>query len=169
MRRPQKPFTVEVKRIRKGAGAKILVDETPKKEAVSREWPRPIAAPAPVPAQSQPAPPRRILEAIEPPPVVASATETIVADTTVRRGRGRPRKSVDVVNDGEAVRVIPRIEPVVVRARPKPRPAAAPVEAPFVFAPPAPVLEARPRDRANEADNLPRGERWKRRLPKVLW
>lgn len=177
MRRPQKTFTVEVKRGRKNAPTKILGGETPKIDAAAAREPfKPNPPPAAVVLESQPAPPRRILEAIEPPPPSLFATapdaatiDSVVATTTIRR-RGRPPKPANSVGEGETSRV-----EAAVKAKPRSRPLqkVPPVEgAVVVAAAPAKVAQqARVShgDRAEAAGNLPRGERWKRRLPKVLW
>lgn len=175
MRRPQKPFTVEVKRGRKGPAAKFLGAEAPKADA-----PMPIksAAPNPPPAafQPRPEPPRRILETIAPPPVAALAPDEVVAGAPKVRGRKRTNGKAHgepVLASREAEKR-PRPKPVRLEA---PRVAGASerkqasVPRPFIFAAPlaAPVLRAAHDERAEAADALPRGERWKRRLPKVLW
>lgn len=212
MRRPQKPFSVEVKRARKGAvsgtpvfTAKPALLDVPKAES-------PILAP---PEREKPR--RRILEAIEPdlPPAVvdephfreaAIAGASPQAESSKPR-RGRPRK-IALAPDASPVRANPvraksptrTKSPARVNASTRAK-SGARMESSAVFAPtrresfaiaesafvaPAPreangaiaSKPARPNNhvghvthagRVEAASGLPRGERWKRRLPKVLW
>jgi hypothetical protein len=188
VRRPQKPFSVEVKRGRNGAASaapaffsKLVRQTVP---AVEK---RP-ATPPPEPAKPQ----RRILEAIEmepaPAPVAeeASVSPAFLFAETVKPRRGRPPKAARVEepaaerpklvarNDSATIYTFARREvvavakPVVTVAAP-----ASKTKHPVV-AQGAPVeLSAHGHvnhaERVEEATSLPRGERWKRRLPKVLW
>lgn len=196
MRRPQKPFTVEVKKVRKGGFARLLGvgpqwSDSDRAEDAPKEQPAP---PQPAPPRAEPAPPRRILEAIEPASDRAAADEAgldaaapetspAAGDTETKpRRRGRPPKVVTVAGGAE-----PAAAPKV-RAVPAPRkkspanksrleielapPIAAPADPAPVFAPalaPEPTGRVAQNNRAEAASSLPRGERWKRRLPKVLW
>lgn len=196
--RPQKPFTVEVKRGRRGASsARLATAPKPLKSLDAKPAALPERKPAPPPPPVS-TPPRRILDAIEPviQQVPVEAVETLeaveVLETAApKRRRGRPPKAGRVPQD-EA--------PASARASRKTtrRPEAAAVP---VRAMPAPVLEPPPAREANQAavhangriilanvapgqtthgrvthgdrveaaTSLPRGERWKRRVPKVLW
>lgn len=209
MRRPMKPFSVEVKRGRNGAAsaAPHFFSKLERQPAPVEKRP---ATPAPEPAKPQ----RRILEAIvaEPAPAPAAAEEPAVARTSlfaesIKPRRGRPpkeardqtsapeRPKLVASNKSAAVYTYARREIVVV-AEP---PAAAYVAAPPRKKKPAVVGFAAQNGRAiqngllgaqnkngaaeefsthghvnhaervEEATSLPRGERWKRRLPKVLW
>lgn len=190
MRRPQKPFTVEVKRVRKGAFAKQLGVETPKTEVPAlKEASKPPLAAAGLQPDSGPT--RRILEAIEPPP---ASPMDVVANATPRRPRGRPPKTVQNVPP-KATKVVAGAKTRAARseadvnAGPTPRRIVSPAEVSVVYLTP-PLAPARENGastgaslgastgasagvshggRAEAASNLPRGERWKRRLPKVLW
>jgi hypothetical protein len=123
-------------------------------------------------------PPRRILDAIEPEPVAEIVEPVATAEAPRRRGRpplARPlaprpsparAASSRAENSAEA--------PVAPRVRREKRRVVKAAAAPVVVAPP-PVVRIAPPPRAAVADRrecseaLPRGERWKRRLPKVLW
>jgi hypothetical protein len=187
VRRPQKPFSVEVKRARKGAasGAPVFISKPAPLEAHKSETP-PIAPP------EREKPRGRILEAIEPdlpPPVV---DETSIAGASPRAEsakprRGRPRK-VQLAPEAPVARVN---YPARAKSGARRDTAAALAHArreTFVIFEPAPVQKsqegngiaakmARPAhvghvdhaSRVLAASDLPRGERWKRRLPKVLW
>jgi hypothetical protein len=189
VRRPQKTFVVEVKRARKGAVAKILGAETHKIEAdpspgKSNE---PLAPELEAPP-AEAAPPRRILEAITPPPAPEisdpapelSHPTPVVTKPTPRRPRGRPPKSAGATS----LPTIAAASPAVAKApRPeaKNRPLAAPrkrlaaaevvpaLPARLPTSAPGPTPHVTHGDRVEAATSLPRGERWKRRLPKVLW
>jgi hypothetical protein len=186
VRRPQKPFTVEVKKVRKGGFARFLGagpqwSESDLAEDAPKDQPSPQAAPP----RAEPAPPRRILEAIEPvsesAPAPEGSPEPVGEIETKPRRRGRPPKVVAIAADEQpavapkvraaraprkkshAIEISPEIELV--------RPVVATPPAP-VFAPastPEPSVRVAQANRAEAAGSLPRGERWKRRLPKVLW
>ncbi len=97
MRRPQKPFSVEVKRGKKSAasGFPMLLSKQPEPVAPTLAEAK-FSAP---PAAEPPKPQRRILQAIEPEPVrvhsvvepLDFAAEPAPADPMKRR-RGRPPK-----------------------------------------------------------------------------
>jgi hypothetical protein len=192
VRRPQKPFTVEVKKVRKGGFARFLGagpqwSESDLAEEAPKDQPAPLQS---APPRAEPAPPRRILEAIAP------ASDAVAADEpgsdaarvtspepageteTKPRRRGRPPKIVTVAGGPESV-AAPKVRAVPAPRKKSPamksRPAIELVT-PVVAAPaPAPISAPEPNarvaqsNRAEAASNLPRGERWKRRLPKVLW
>jgi hypothetical protein len=196
VRRPQKPFTVEVKKVRKGGFARFLgagpqwIGSDPAEDA-PKEQPAPPQA---APPRAEPAPPRRILEAIAPlseAPAADEAGSDATPETspepageieTKPRRRGRPPKVVTIAEGAESavapkVRVVPapRKKSPTIKSRPEiervPPVAAAPVFAPAlapVFAP-EPTARVAQASRGEAANSLPRGERWKRRLPKVLW
>ncbi len=203
MGRPQKPFTVEVRRGRKGASSprpavvpkRLRAQEPAVAAAVERQFVAPPAAPPPAP--------RRILDAIEPIPVQepTEVAKAIVAESDLGKPRrGRPPKSTTAVAPRKPGR--PRLDPSRQTKAPEAKvlfAAEAEAEAEAVQAPVAPspavlspVAQAAPReassvrahglahspsthghvshvDRAEAATSLPRGERWKRRVPKVLW
>jgi hypothetical protein len=200
VRRPQKPFTVEVKKVRKGGFARILGagpqwSESDLAEQAPKEQPAPPQAAAP---RAEPAPPRRILEAIEPVSESAPANKADAAPEmspelageteTKPRRRGRPPKIVIVAKDEPPAAPKPRAVPAprkkspaiikkspAIKKRPEIElvpPIAAPAVSALVFAPapaPEPIARVAQANRAKAASSLPRGERWKRRLPKVLW
>ena len=181
MGRSQKPFVVEVKRGRKGAasGRSIVLPKSleaaPGARAEARVRP-------PEPPKDAVKPPRRILDAIEPVPAPAQVLESAVLELAavavdpLNRRRGRPAKTARVPAQESERPVVARKEEAPIARR---------VRREFVFKPEnIVVLAAPPRDvkialrahghvthveRAEVADSLPRGERWKRRLPKVLW
>jgi hypothetical protein len=180
--RPQKPFTVEVRRGRKGAPSSPVPALAPKpskkrepvaKAAVEHEH-QPVAAPPP--------PPRRILAAIEQPP---APPPVLVEPQIAKPRRGRPPKSEIAVaprKPGRPRRDPPRqifIEPEAAAAPVGPPPVslAAPRETNIVHLVAQGSADRVPSkhghishvDRAEAATCLPRGERWKRRVPKVLW
>jgi hypothetical protein len=171
MRKEPKSFTVEVKR-RPGGAAKKPAPFLPVAEA--RPAPQPadafFRATAPEP-EAPAAPIRRILPCL----VTEAAMETAQAEALStaepeRRPRGRPRKPK---NQDEPAPLAPRK-----RGRPRKNPVAnvpvvrpAPVEAPVRVAQ-SPALVAlttseRATARRSAVVGLPRGERWKRRLPKA--
>jgi hypothetical protein len=201
VRRPQKPFTVEVKKVRKGGFARILGagpqwNESDLAEQAPKEQPAPPQAAAPRAAL---APARRILEAIEPVSESAPANEAdaapeispgLAGETEIKpRRRGRPPKIAIVAKDAEPPaapkpRAVPaprKKSPAIIKKSPaikrRPEvelvpPITAPAVAALVLAPapaPAPIARVAQANRAEAASSLPRGERWKRRLPKVLW
>lgn len=209
MRRPQKPFSVEVKRCRNGAasGAPVFLSRL-ERHAVPVVEKRP-ATPQPEPAKPQ----RRILEAIvtEPAPAPAAAEEPVNTRSSlfaesVKPRRGRPPKDAPILASApERPKLVASNESAVYTyARREIVGVAEPAAAAYVAAPPrkkkpAVVGLAAPNgiatqngllgaengngapaefsayghvnhaERVEEATSLPRGERWKRRLPKVLW
>jgi hypothetical protein len=192
VRRPQKPFSVEVKRGRNGAASaapaffsKLVQHVIPVVEK------RPATHP-PEPAKPQ----RRILEAIEIEAAPAPAAEEApiagasMFAKSVKPRRGRPPKVAEepvaerpklvARNDSATIytftrrEVVAVAEPVITVAPPGSKTKYA------VVARGAPIVNSAPAEpsahgyvnhaeRVEEATNLPRGERWKRRLPKVLW
>ena len=185
MRRPQKPFSVEVKRGRKGAasGAPTFISK-PEPHVVPTAEKR-QATPPPEPAKPQ----RRILEAIEPERAAAPAaaeapvTRASLFAESVKPRRGRPPKVALVPAPvAERPKVAARNEPSAVYSYVR-REVFAVVE-PVVHAGATPhkakhaaalvgqtehVGHVTHAARVEAATSLPRGERWKRRLPKVLW
>jgi hypothetical protein len=190
VRRPLKPFSVEVKRGRNGAASATPAFLSKlERHAVPAVEKRP-AAPRPDAAKPQ----RRILEAIvtepAPEPVVAEALAAPVSvfAESVKPRRGRPPKVERVQAPViERPKLAPRSEAVVypfarreivavaepvnyVAATHKVKHAvggsSAQANASSEFSTHGHVNHAA---RVEEATGLPRGERWKRRLPKVLW
>jgi hypothetical protein len=194
VRRTLKPFSVEVKRGRNGAASAAPVFFSKLERQPAPVEKRPAMAP-PEPAKPQ----RRILEAIvtEPAPEPVAVTEAPVTHDfllteSVKPRRGRPpkialveepvseRPKVEARKDSATIYTFARREVVAV-AKPVGTVAAiprkskqavaaqdAPVErsAPVEFAAHGHVNHA---ERVEKATSLPPGERWKRRLPKVLW
>ena len=193
MRRTLKPFSVEVKRGRNGAASAAPLFFSKERQPAPVEK-RPAMAP-PEPAKPQ----RRILEAIvmEPAPAPAAVTEAPVTHDfllteSVKPRRGRPpkialveepvseRPKVEARKDSATIYTFARREVVAV-AKPVVTVAPTPSKTKHaVVAQGAPVGNSAPvelsahghvnhAERVEEATSLPRGERWKRRLPKVLW
>lgn len=170
MRKERKAFTVEVKR-RPGVGSKkpslptyALLQAPEPQPADALFKPRP---PEKVEAQVE-EPARRILPCLVTEAAFdAAKEEALTQNALAPRPRGRPRKQ----------RGLDDAAPLAPRKRGRPRKAAPePVErleqpvAPVVLsAPPAPVGQSvRAVSRRAAVGELPRGERWKRRLPKAL-
>jgi hypothetical protein len=187
VRRPQKPFSVEVKRGRNGAASAAPAFFS---KLVRHAVPVVEKRPA-TPAPELTKPPRRILEAIEMEPAPAPAVDEAPVNPaslfaeSVKPRRGRPPKAARkeepdaqrpklvARNDSATIYTFTRREVVAVAATPnKTKPAlvaqGAPVgnSAPMELSSHGHVNHA---ERVEEATSLPRGERWKRRLPKVLW
>jgi hypothetical protein len=186
--RPQKPFVVEVKRGRRGAvsglpTAMLKLPEPAPEAAAERR---------PAPPREPPKPQRRILDAIEPAPapvVLEPGLEPVeaVASDPLKRRRGRPPKAAGVPAQASKRPAAERREqkPVVAVARreflPVPVAHAAPTgEAKIIVRANGHVAghvtqghmthgHVTHVERVEAATALPRGERWKRRLPKVLW
>jgi hypothetical protein len=206
--RSQKPFVVEVKRGRRGGVAAPFTVVPKSPDSALKTLAEASFAPPPEP----PKPPRRILDAIEPEPVVLAAPEEApVAADPLKRRRGRPPKVAGAPPSPRKQRpaVAERDEAPILAARREFPPVAAGRVAPLrkpkvVFRPQIPnhgqggghvaqppvtqspvtvghvTLGQATRDsvphghlthdgRVEAATGLPRGERWKRRLPKVLW
>ena len=183
MGRPQKPFVVEVKRGRRGAVSGLPTAILKLPEAT----PEAVAERRPAPPRETPKPQRRILDAIEPAPAPAvseSVTEPVeaVAADPLKRRRGRPPKAAGAPAQATKRPAAARREkaPVVPVARRE----FLPVADDHVAPPREPKMVVRANgladgqlnhghmthvDRVAAATGLPRGERWKRRLPKVLW
>ncbi len=187
MGRPQKPFVVEVKRGRRG-GVSALPTTMLKEPA-----PEAIAERRPAPPREPPKPQRRILDAIEPAPAPQLVSEPVstvavgLVDPPKRR-RGRPPKAAAAPAPETKRPVVARRvkAPVVPVARreflpvPDRHTAASVMVAPRVETKKVIRVDGNANghmthghmthgDRLEAATALPRGERWKRRLPKVLW
>jgi len=171
VRGPQKPFVVEVKRGRKNSDAQRSISWPQPKEpvfsaAAARRQVVPHTATPKEPAQAAAQPQRRILEAIEPEPAVnPTAARAANVDKPVRR-RGRPAK-------GPRPAAVSREETHASRVS---EATGAKVEKAAVAAPPLGAAKhvglpgrVAPGGRGASETDLPRGQRWKRRLPKVLW
>lgn len=187
MGRPQKPFVVEVKRGRRG-GVATLPTAMPKP---SEPAPEAAAERRLAPPREPPKPHRRILDAIEPEPAPVSQLASEPADTVaadpLKRKRGRPPKAAGVPTQATKRPAVARRAqaPVVPVVRRDFQPV------PDVHVAPLPEAKTTVRanghadghadghmmthghmthgDRMEAANALPRGERWKRRLPRVLW
>lgn len=190
-RRSARPFTVEVKHTRTSPAS--LADTTARSHKVPDLWrglplnagdkraevkptpvePKPVDPAAPVQAE---VPARRVLPSLVPTfamPVEPQATEerTALVDERLPRVR-RPKQQLTKRRLAPAAQVSlmhkaaansapqPRIVPVVTS------PALADV--PPVTAQPAPV-KGRAGRRNQQPKTLRLGERWKRRLPRILW
>lgn len=173
MRKPTKSFTVEVKRRPTSLSKKHLLVDAP------APMPEPPAA-AVLFSSAEKAPaiaaePRRILPCLVTDAAMDAAKAAAeIDDAPAPRLRGRPRKQHDAAE----------LAPLASRKRGRPRktPAEAKEPAPKPARPPvqpqrqvrlAPALvvvgaSARASERRAAVDELPRGERWKRRLPKAL-
>ncbi len=174
MRKEQKSFTVEVKR-RPGAAQK-------KPRAFVPPQPQPASSPAaealfrtPAPTAEQPGAPRRILPCLVTEAALDAAQAEALSDPErVPRPRGRPRKQrdpEDIAPLAPRKRGRPRKLPAAPAERitiaEKPARAAPVVLTPVLMTPATSTSERAAARRAATAD-LPRGERWKRRLPKAL-
>jgi hypothetical protein len=190
VRRPQKPFAVEVKRGKKSVASVFpaIKSKQPATAAFALAEAKFAAGLEQKPELEQARPQRRILESIAPAPVAPSViaviseaplAEEALADLPKRR-RGRPPKLAGAKPDAARA---PRREPVFFKpaARQVLRAADQPVA---LVAPPREAkASATPGNghglnghghvtheaRAEQAGELRRGDRWKRRLPKVLW
>jgi hypothetical protein len=144
-------------------------------EALVRESPARVAEPVAEPvAKAAARRPRRAAEAVEPPPSrIAKAPQARTAKApqarTAKAPQARTAKApaVRVKKSPEAVKPLKpgkSVKFVTIEALPA---AVDVVDAPVAAIAPAqrPALTGR----ADEASRLPRGERWKRRLPKALW
>jgi hypothetical protein len=175
MRKEPKHFTVEVKR-RPAAGAKkprafVPVEAAPAATAADILFRAPDASVEP--PKDEPA--RRILPCL----VTEAALETAKAEALADhapppRPRGRPRKErtdADLAPVAPRKRGRPRKVPIDMAAE-RPSASAQPQRFAPVFEPPAEIEPYQPSDRAiarrSAVAALPRGERWKRRLPKAL-
>jgi hypothetical protein len=192
MRRVAKPFTVEIKK-RGGRKREAADAPTARNDAIApvvepmvgrdirfrdaeslfrggetEPGFREETQPAPAPSDEPKTPPRRIL-----PDLIAEAalSQASLAAMPAPRRRGRPPK----IRTGEAIprlakrgRKPPSFSPETLSyfdlAEDEPE------TEPTVVVPAVLYLAASARRRAARAtDNLPRAERWKRRLPKVCW
>ncbi|MFV0279155.1 MAG: hypothetical protein ACK5JM_00170 [Rhodoblastus sp.] len=182
MRKPSKSFTVEVKRrpnslVRKPPAA-VAPLAAPEKQAADRLFAAPPDAPAEA-AETQ----RRILPCLVT-EAALDASRAVEPEPEPRR-RGRPPKredfeqaahKQDAAGARERVRKIgvpdrKGAQPEAQEQRP-PELAASGLAASHAKIAPVAAVDARPpRARAARratASDLPRGERWKRRLPKVV-
>jgi hypothetical protein len=163
MRRPVKPFSVEVRRSGRRAPQPFIPARDLKIPREVQETPQPdyftpvaeTAAPAPQPIAEQ-APPRRVLQDLSEPASDPLAERLQQLESRLAR-RGRPRGSKNKVQRTSAPTDLSEF-----------------FETPET---PAPVLlvavpfTRRPREQRFGwiKKKLRRGERWKRRLPKILW
>lgn len=173
MRKPTKSFTVEVKRRPTSLNKKPLLVDAP------APVPEPPAA-AVLFSSTEKAPavaaePRRILPCLVTDAAIDAAKAAAEIDEApASRPRGRPRKqrnAEELAPLAPRKRGRPRKTPVEAK-EPAPKPVRAPVQPPRQVRP-APALvvvgaSARASERRAAVDELPRGERWKRRLPKAL-
>jgi hypothetical protein len=176
MKRPSRPFLVEVKRNRKPTKAPVPLfpqaeERPPLRSAMFEAAESALASAAQdlKPAEERRGP--RILPSlIVEEPSLAAEEPAIDEDAPVRQRRprvapGRPKR--------QAGAPVETCEPPAARVEPAPRPEPVPVSATGPR-PPAPLRgeAARParrtRSRAKGAETLPRGQRWKRRLPAAL-
>ena len=160
MRRPVKPFAVEVRR----AGRRVPQSFIPTREIEEAPQPdyfSPAAEPAaresePGPAQS---PPRRVLQDLNEPAFDPLAERLQALESRLAR-RGRPPGSK---NKLARTRAAADLSDFFDTTQETPAPAR-----PVLVAIP---FKRRPREQrfAWIKKELRRGERWKRRLPKILW
>jgi len=169
MRRPVKPFSVEVRRSGRSAPQPFIAPrevQTPPKIQIPREVqeaPQPdyftargLAAPEPPPASEQ-SPPRRVLQDLNEPRHDPLAERLQELESRLAR-RGRPRGSKNKITRTRTAADLSEFfdlpeaptTPVVFVAVPFRR---RPIEQRFAWI----------------KKKLRRGERWKRRLPKILW
>jgi hypothetical protein len=165
MRRPVKPFSVEVRRSGRRAPQAFIpardvqipraVQEAPQPDYFTAVVEPAAAAPQLMPEQA-PQPPRRVLQDLSEPASDPLAERLQELETRLAR-RGRPRGSKNKVQRTRAPADLSEF-----------------FETPEM---PAPVLlvampfTRRPREQRFGwiKKKLRRGERWKRRLPKILW
>lgn len=169
MRREPKSFTVEVKR-RPGAAKKPApfvpapVDE-PRQPADAL-----FQAPKEAAAAAEPA--RRILPCLVTEAAIDAAQAEAISEVEPVRRRGRPRKEPrpdDPAPLAPRKRGRPRKNPVIAVSFDDEEDESGPaIAAPPVVALPPLTLSERAVARRGAVSALPRGERWKRRLPKVL-
>jgi hypothetical protein len=163
MRRPVKPFSVEVRRSGRRAPQPFAAPrevQTPRniEEAPQPDYftPRGLAAPDP-PAASKQSPPRRVLQDLNEPRHDPLAERLQQLESRLAR-RGRPRGSKNKIT---------RTRPAADLSEFFDAPEAPPTALVFVAVP----FRRRPIEQrfAWIKKKLRRGERWKRRLPKILW
>jgi hypothetical protein len=157
MRRPIKPFAVEVRR----GGRRVPQSFIPTREAEEAPQPdyfSPVAEPAAHEAQPvrEQSPPRRVLQDLNEPAFDPLAERLQQLETRLAR-RGRPLGSKNKVTRARAASDLSQFFD-----RPETPAPALLVAVPF---------KRRPREQrfAWIKKQLRRGERWKRRLPKILW
>jgi hypothetical protein len=162
MRRPVKPFSVEVRRSGRRAPQPFIAPrevQTPHKieEAPQPDYFTPAGPATPEPPASEQSPPRRVLQDLNEPRHDPLAARLQELETRLAR-RGRPRGSKNKITRTRTAADLREF-----------------FDAPE--APPAPVVfvavpfRRRPIEQrfAWIKKKLGRGERWKRRLPKILW
>jgi hypothetical protein len=169
MRRPVKPFSVEVRRSGRRAPQPFIAPrevQTPREIRIPREvqeapqpdyfTPRGLEAPEPPPASEQ-SPPRRVLQDLNEPRHDPLAERLQELESRLAR-RGRPRGSK---NKSKRTRASVDLSEFFDTLEAAPAPLAL-VALPY---------KRRPREQrfAWIKKKLRRGERWKRRLPKILW
>jgi hypothetical protein len=185
-RRSARPFTVEVKNTRTSRAS--LFDATARSRKSNDLWRglplvgddkpaevkpiQPVSVASSEAAQLEP-PARRVLPSLVPTFAMPVAPEVLAERKTPvpeRLPRVRRVKSAAEPAQKSAARVSPRrgprAEPVI---QPRVTPAAVPasITAPVMVSQPA-VAQARTVRRSQPAETLRLGERWKRRLPRVL-
>lgn len=167
MRKEPKSFRVEVKRRPAFLGRKpLLAAETPVPAPAEALF----APPSPAPAAVQ-EPERRILPCLVTEAAIdAARTEAIEEHPRAPRPRGRPRlnrAADDAVAAPPRKRGRPRKVVAVASVEAVKPAASAPLPKKAVATPPA-TPSVRASERRAATAELPRGERWKRRLPKAL-
>jgi hypothetical protein len=179
VRRPHKPFAVEVKRGKKSPSRAAVSPALAFKQAEPSAAVRPPLKARPAASTPERAKPeRRILEAIVEPPTIDVA-EPVVAPPVVaprKRRVGRPPKAPRLVEPKVDRVSPPRDEEFLVYSH-APREAFFLAESPDLVVTPRRGAKKSPSEavhvphgaRGEASAGLPRGERWKRRLPKVLW
>jgi hypothetical protein len=162
MRRPVKPFSIEVRRSGRRAPQAFIppreiqvlreVQEAPQPDYFTAR--APASEPQPAPEQS---PPRRVLQDLNEPRHDPLAERLQQLESRLAR-RGRPPGSKNKVQRARTVADLSEFFETLES------PAAAPVLVAIPF-------KRRPREQrfAWIKKKLRRGERWKRRLPKILW
>jgi hypothetical protein len=170
MRRPLKPFAVEVRRSGRRAPQPFLPLRELAEEAPQPDYFTPVVEPAtPVASEAQPAPeqsaPRRVLQDLNEPLHDPLAERLQQLESRLAR-RGRPPGSKNKVKRSPAppaFDISAFFAAPVAPDGPETAPAAV-VLAPVPFT-------RRPREQRFGwiKKQLRRGERWKRRLPKILW
>ncbi len=170
MRRQPKSFTVEIKR-RVGAPARKPVfiempDIGADSATVAADALLGAAKPAPAPTPEPSSPAGRILPCL----VTEAALDAAQAEATVEEAARRRGRSPKARNADETAIVAPRkrgrrrkipLEETRFEVRDEPEPLVAVVVTPY-------TPSARAIGRRSAVSALPRGDRWKRRLPRIL-
>ncbi|GAC1336980.1 MAG: hypothetical protein NVSMB26_24000 [Beijerinckiaceae bacterium] len=156
MRRPLKPFAVEVRRSGRRAPQSFLPASEPEEAPQPDYFSSVVPSRDPDPAPSGPAPTGRVLQDLNEPKHDPLAERMLELESRLAR-RGRPPGSKNKVKRtrvaewaSESADVEPHLPLVMLVALPYTR---RPREARFRWI----------------KKKLHRGERWKRRLPKILW